>query len=698
MTLLDATPGPAEAGGVPTRTVNGVCHHDCPDSCGWTVTVEDRPTGPVAVKLRGNPDHPYSLGELCPKVNRILDRVHSPDRLLHPLRRVGPKGSGEFAPVTWEAAMADIGARLTGIVAEHGGEAILPYSSAGNQSLLALAGISARLFNVLGASRLEAALCGPTVGAGVAMTNGTGLCANPADLAHSRLILIWGSNTKLTNRHLWPTIEAARANGARLVVIDPLRTVTADDADWFIQPFPGTDVALMLAMMHVIIRDDRYDAEYVAAHTSGFDELAAHVATATPQWAEQHTGVAAADIERLAHEYATTRPAAIRTLIGAEHHEQGAMLYRTMACLPALTGAWRDLGGGLFRSVGSWQDELVDWDALTRPDLRAGRVPRTLNMSRLGDVLLASDPPVRALVLWGANPMVSVPNADAIARGLARDDLFTVVHEQFLTDTARYADYILPAATHIEAVDVTPAWGHLWLGWNEPATPPPGEAVSNPEFFRRLARAMGLTDACLFDDEMTLLEAALPKVDLAALRRDGWVRVPFPESGTPWAAGGFPTASGRAEFASPVLEQMGLPRLPTYVAAAEGRGTALAERYPLQLMTPKQHQRFLNSSYSQLPRHAGPEGGPFVELAATDASSRGLADGDVARVFNDRGALDLPVRISARVRPGVVSIPWGWWRHQHADGTGANSLTNDTLSTWGGGVAFFDTLVEVERA
>jgi anaerobic selenocysteine-containing dehydrogenase len=684
--------------GQATRTVHGVCHHDCPDTCGWTVTVEDRAEGPVAVKLRGNPAHPYSQGELCPKVNRILDRVYSPDRLLHPLRRVGPKGSGEYQQVTWEAAMAEIGARLNDIVEQHGGEAILPYFSAGNQSLLAVSGISGRLFNHLGASRLEAALCGPTVGAGVTMTNGTGLCADPADLRHSRLIVLWGTNTKLTNRHLWPTIEAARANGAKLVVIDPLRTVTADDADWFIQPLPGTDVALMLAMMHVIIRDGLHDVDYVAEHTSGFDELAAHVATLTPEWADHHTGVAATDIERLAHEYAATRPAAIRTLIGAEHHEQGAMLYRTMACLPALTGAWRDLGGGLFRSVGSWQDELVDWDALTRPDLRAGRVPRMLNMSRLGEALLDSDPPVRALVLWGANPMVTVPNAEAIRRGLERDDLFTVVHEQFLTDTARYADFILPAATQVEALDVNPAWGHLWLGWNEPAIPPPGEAVSNPEFFRRLARAMGLTEAAVFDDELTLLAAALPKVDLDALRRDGWVQVPYPESGTPWADGGFPTASGRAEFASAVLEQMGLPRLPTYVPATEGPGSALAQRYPLQLMTPKQHQRFLNSSYSQLPRHGGLEGTPFVELDAADAGERGLADGDTARVFNDRGALELPVRVSARLRPGVVSIPWGWWRHQHPDGSAANSLTNDTLATWGGGVAFFDTLVEVQRA
>jgi len=680
-----------------TRTVHGVCHHDCPDTCGWTVTVDDGPAGPVATKLRGNPEHPFSQGELCPKVNRLLDKVYAPHRLLHPLRRVGPKGSGQFEQVSWDTALAEIGARLTAIVAEHGGEAILPYGSAGNQSLLATGGIGPRLFHVLGASRQIAALCGPTVGAGVAMTNGTGMCANPTDLEHSQLILIWGTNTKLTNRHLWPWIERARSRGARIVVIDPLRTATAAEADWFLQPLPGTDIALMLAMMHVIIRDGLHDADYVEQHTLGFDELAAHVAEFTAEWAAAETGLAAADIERLAHEYASTRPAAIRTLIGAEHHEQGAMLYRTMACLPALTGAWRDLGGGLFRSTGVWQEELVDWAALTRPDLARGTV-RDLNMSRLGDVLLNEDPSVQALVLWAANPMVTVPNTEAIRRGLERDDLFMVAHEQFLTDTVRYADYILPAATQIESVDVTLAWGHLWLGWNEPAIEPPGEAVSNTEFFRRLAAAMGLTEPALFDDDLTLLRQALPTVDLDALRRDGWLRVPFPESGTPWAEGGFPTASGRAEFASAALEALGQPRLPTYVPSSEGPRSELRERFPLQLMTPKHHQRFLNSSYSHMPRHSGAEGTPFVELDPADAAARGLADGDLARVFNDRGAIEVPVRITDRVRAGVAIVPWGWWRDQHSNGASANSLTNDTLTDWGGGVAFFDTLVDVERA
>jgi anaerobic selenocysteine-containing dehydrogenase len=679
-----------------TVTVDGTCHHDCPDSCGWTVTVDDSGPSPVAVKLRGNPEHPYSYGELCPKVNRFLDRVYSPDRVLHPLRRVGPKGSGDFEPISWDEALAEIGSRLRAVVDQYGGEAVMPFSDAGNQSILATQGISSRFFHHIGATRLLRNICGPTVGAGVAMTNGSSLGADALDLEHSKLIVMWGTNTKLTNRHLWPVVEKARANGAKLVVIDPIRTLTADDADQHIQPLPGTDIAMMLAMMHVIVRDDLLDHDWVAAHTLGFDELAASVAGSTPAWAAEQCGVEADVIETLAREYAGTRPAAIRTLIGAEHHENGAMFYRTLACLPALTGAWRDRGGGLFRSVGSWQDALVDEAALARPDLLAGREVRTFNMSRLGEILLDEEPPVRAMIVWNSNPLVIVPNAERAREGMSRDDLFTVVHEQFLTDTARYADIVLPATTQIEANDVTPAWGHLWLGWNEAAIPPLGEAVSNSECFRRIAGAMGLTEPSLFDDDLTILRDVLPTVDLDALRRDGWMKVPYPDDGTPWANGGFPTASGKVEFVSSRLEAIGQPRLPTFVPPREGPQGPDADRFPLQLMTPKHHTRFLNSGYSHLPKHGPAEGGPFVELDAIDASARGLTDGGTARVFNDRASLELPVKITTRLRPGLASIPWGWWRDHHPDGQVANDLTNDTLTEWGGGVAYSDTLVQVE--
>jgi len=681
-----------------SETINGVCHHDCPDSCGWTVTIDGDGPARKAVKIRGNPAHPYSYGELCPKVIRFLDRVYSPDRVLHPLRRTGAKGSGEFERISWDEALAEIGSSLNTIIADHGGEAVMPFSDAGNQSVLAKHGISSRFFHHIGATRLLLNICGPTVGAGLRMTNGSGLTGDPMQLEHSKLILLWATNTKLTNRHLWPVIEKARANGAKLVVIDPIRTLTADDCDQFIQPLPGTDIAMMLAMMHVIIRDDLLDHEWVNQYTLGFDELAASVADWTPARAAEACGVDAEVIESLARQYATIRPAAIRTLIGAEHHENGAMFFRTLACLPALTGAWTELGGGLFRSLGSCQGELVDDAALARPDLLAGREVRTLNMSRLGEILLDEQPPVKAMIVWNSNPLVTVPNAEAARDGMARDDLFTVVHEQFLTDTAKYADIVLPATTHIEASDITPAWGHLWMGWNEAAIEPLGEAVSNSELFRRIAGAMALTEPSLFDDDMTVLGDSFPTVDLDALRRDGWIKVPFAEDSRPWAKGGFPTASGKVEFASDSLVEMGQPRLPTFVPPNEGPQGPNAVRFPLQLMTPKHHARFLNSGYSDLPKHGPAEGGPFIELDAADATSRGLAEGASARVFNDRASLELPVKITERLRPGLASIPWGWWRNHHPDGRVANSLTNDTLTEWGGGVAYSDTLVQIEPA
>jgi anaerobic selenocysteine-containing dehydrogenase len=679
--------------------VNGTCHHDCPDSCGWQVTVSDG----VAVKLRGNKDHPYSQGELCPKVNRFLDRVYSPDRILTPLRRTGPKGSGAFEPISWDDALTVVADNLHRVIDTDGAEAVYPYSSAGNQSLLSMMAFD-RFFHHIGASRVVRALCGPTVGAGITMTNGTGKTLEPMELRHSKLIILWATNTRLTNRHLWPTIEAARANGARVVAIDALRTITADAADEFIQPLPGTDVALMLGIMHILIRDGLTDDEWIREHADGFAELAAHVAEWTPERAAATCGLDVDVIERLGHDYGTIRPAAIRTLIGAEHHTNGAMFFRTLAVLPALVGAWRDAGGGLSRSTGVYQgDGVVDEEAVGRPDLLAGREPRWLNMSRLGDELTdeSLDPPVKALVVWAANPAVTVPNAEAIRRGLARDDLFTVVHEQFLTDTARYADIVFPATTQIEQSDVVQAWGHLWLGWNEAAIEPIGESCRNTELMRRLAGAMGYTEPALFEDDETILVQALgSKEVLAELKSAGWVKVPYPEDGRPFGDGVFPTATGRVQLVNEGLASMGQPVLPTFVPPIESPNgdRELAARYPLQLMTPKHHSRFLNSSYSPLPKHGPAEGAPFVEIDASDAAARGLADGDLAEVLNDRSSVVLPVRVGERVRAGVVAIPFGWWMSQHPDGRAANALTNDTLTDWGGGVAYSDTLVEVRKA
>ena len=675
-----------------THTVHGTCHHDCPDSCGWTVSVTDG----VAVQLRGNAEHPYSAGELCPKVNRFLDRVYSPDRITTPMRRVGPKGEGRFEPIGWDEALREIADRLGEIVATDGPGSILPFISAGNQSSLAIL-FPERFWNRLGAIELTGALCGAVAGAGTASTLGTGKAADPTDLRHAKLVLLWGTNTRLTNRHLWPVVEAARADGAQVVVIDPIRTVTAESADWFVQPRPGTDVALMLAMMHVLVRDHLVDTDWVEAHTIGFDDLAAHVAEWTPERAAATCGVPAADIERLATLYGTVRPAFIRTLIGAEHHEHGAMFFRTLACLPALVGAWRHRGGGYARSVGVWSNELVDGLALMRPDLRP-HARRQLPMVRLAEALdPATEPRVRAVFVIAANPVITVPDADGVRRGLARDDVFTVVHDQFLTDTARYADLLLPATTQIESLDIVPAWGHRWLGWNEPAIAPIGEAVSNTELHRRLARAMGFDEPALYTDDESLVREVMPTVDVDELRRTGWVEAPYPADGRPYADGGFPTPSGKVELRSDTLAALGHPALPTFEPAHESADgdPDLAARFPYVLLTPKQHQRFLNSSYSHLPKHGPLEGGPHVEIDPADAARLGVVDGQCVLVWNDRSEVEVPVRISDRVRPGVVAIPWGWWAQHHPNGRTANALTSARLTDWGGGVAYSDTLVAI---
>ncbi len=666
-----------------TRIVLGTCHHDCPDSCGWVATVHDG----VATSLRGNPAHPYSQGELCPKVNHYLDRVYSPERVLHPLVRIGPKGEGRFERASWDDALALIGTRVSEAVATHGGETVLPWSSAGNQSLLSVGALSMPFFTRIGATQPVGSLCGATARAGTALTYGDGRGIDPMDLRHSRFIILWGTNTRMTNRHLWPFVAEARTAGATVVVIDPVRTATARSADWFVQPLPGTDAALAMAMMHVIVRNDLVDTDYVERYATGLDDLRQRVAAWTPERAGEVCGLDPSEIERLAIAFATTRPAAIRMLIGAEHREHGAMLFRTVACLPVLTGAWHDRGGGFARSVGTWNSVGIDEAAVHGPSLAPrGQRVREVNTNHLGRALTElTDPPVTVLFAWNGNPMVSVPNTELIRRGLLRDDLFTVVHEQFVTDTARYADVVLPATTQLEQADVVPAWGHLYLGWNEAAIEPRGEAVSNTELLRRLARALGFDDPELRRSDVELLEAGLGLLDddaRRALRTDGFVRLPLPDDLRPYADGGYATPDGRA-----VLSGL------AYEPPAERVGTD--DRYPLSLMTTKSQPRFLNSSYSHLPKHGPVEGSPVLSISAGDAEPRRIVDGADVTVWNDRGALCLRAVISDAVRPGVVSVPFGWWSHQHGNVGVANSLTSDAITDAGGGVAFHDTLVQV---
>ena len=475
------------------EVVSGSCHHDCPDTCGWHVTVDRSGQTPIALQMRGNPDHPYSKGELCPKVNKFLDRVYSDERVLHPLRRVGAKGDGRFEQITWDEALAEIAARFHEIIDRDGAEAIMPYSDAGNQSLLAM-GFPERFWNRLGATRVERSICGPTVGAGVKMTLGTTKCLDPLEIRHSKLIILWGTNTKLTNRHLWPTIEEARANGATVVVLDPIRTQTAAAADWFIQPLPGTDIALD-AGDHARLDPRRSDRQAVGCRSHPrLRRLAAHVDEWTPERAAATCGVAAADIEKLAEMYGTVRPAVIRTLIGAEHHENGAMFFRTLACLPALVGAWKDRGGGLARSIGVWTGSLIDGAALTRPDLLGDRQPRWVNMSRLGEILTettrSTDQGDDGVGMQPAGDRAE-QRKDPRRRAAATTCSPSCTNSSSPTRRA-YADIVLPATTQIEATDVVAPWGHLWLSWNDAAIEPCGESVSNSEVFRRLATGDGL--------------------------------------------------------------------------------------------------------------------------------------------------------------------------------------------------------------
>ena len=678
-----------------TRIVLGTCHHDCPDSCGWEVTVEEG----VAVKMRGNPDHPYSQGELCPKVNRFLDRAYSSDRILTPLIIDGPKGSGRYRRATWDEALALVAERLHAIIERSGGEAIVPWGDAGTQGALMMDSLSQRFFARIGASQQVDSLCGATAGVGTASSLGTPLASDPLDVQYSKYVVLWGTNTRLTNRHLWPFVEKARENGAKVVVIDPVRTVTADAADWFLQLKPGTDVAFVLAVMHVIVRDDLVDHDFVSQHSSGFEELVEHVRDWTPERAAAECGLEAADIERFAREYATTTPAFIRTLIGAEHRELGAQFFRSVSLLPALIGAWKHRGGGFARSVGSYSYDFVDISAFAAPHLAGGRSRRPISMNRLGRALLDEtlDPPIRAVIVWNGNPVVTAPEASLLRQGLSRPDVFTVVSEQFLTDTARYADVIFPACTQIEQDDVVPAWGHLYLGWNHKAIEPLGESVPNTELWRRLSRAMGFTEPELFSTDEELLATCLRGIDVTELKERGWIRLPIPEDLRPFADG-FPFPDGKLPFANPELERQGHGRLPTYRPAREG-AIGNGGRYPLSLMSPKFHQRFLNASYSHLERHAGPEGELFCELHPDDAIEREVVDGDVVEVFNDRARVQAVARVSddTRTRPGLVIVPFGWVGDRTRDRLAVNDLTNDAPADWGGGVAFYDTSVDVAR-
>jgi anaerobic selenocysteine-containing dehydrogenase len=686
---------------MPRQSFKVVCPHDCPDTCVMRVEVEDG----RAVTLAGDSDHRFTNGFLCAKVNQYLERVYSPQRLLHPLRRVGRKGEGHFERIGWDEALDAIAAGFRRAIAAHGPQSILPYSYAGNMGLLSYGSMDRRFFGALGASLLDRTICASAGAAGLKSTVGASIGFDPEAIVHARYIVAWGTNLISSNVHLWPLVEEARLRGARLVVIDPYRSRTAERADEHVALLPGTDGALALAMMHVIFRDGLEDRDYIERYTVGGEQVRQRAAEWTPARAAALTGVEAAVIERLARDYATTQPAAIRLNYGLNRHAGGGMAVRTIACLPALVGAWRHAGGGLLLSTSGTFP--VNGDALERPDL----VPpgtRTLNMSQIGRILLdrSLQPPVAALFVYNSNPAAVAPEQEAVRKGLAREDLFTVVHDLFRTDTVDFADIVLPATTTLEHYDVHKAYGHLYLSLSRPAIEPLGECKPNTEVFRLLAARMGLDHACLRDSDEDMARQALrwehPRLqgtDFERLGREGTVRLSVPESWAPFAEGGFPTPSGKCELVAESLAQKGLDPVPTYIPPREGptSNPEQARRYPLAFISPPAHH-FLNSTFSAQPTLVRRESEPFLTIHPRDAAARGITDGQDVRTFNDRGAFLAKARVSDAARPGVVVGLSIWWSKMCPGGRNANAVTSQELTDLGGGATFYDVLVEVAPA
>jgi molybdopterin guanine dinucleotide-containing S/N-oxide reductase-like protein len=713
------------------RVVHAACPHDCPDACSILITVENG----RAIKIQGDPAHPTTRGFLCAKVAKYLDRVYSPQRVLYPLRRIAPKGPfpakpqlgkdaflpgsdfAGFARISWDEALDAINGRFRQIIEAFGAEAILPYSYGGTLGALNNASMDRRFFHRLGASRLDRTICSEAGGEGLKSVLGAKLGTEPEQFRHSRLIIVWGANIHGNNVHLWPFIEEARRQGAKLVVIDPYRTRTAACADWYLPVNPGTDVALALGLMHVLIGEDLYDADFVARHTVGFDALRERAREYPPERVAAWTGIAADDMRRLAREYATVRPAAIRLNYGVQRGENGGMAVRAITMLPCLTGSWKEIGGGLQLSTSGGFP--INRAVLAREDL--GPVARTINMAELGRVLHeAANPPVKALFVYNCNPAAIAPNHNSVIRGLLRPDLFTVVHEQFLTDTCDYADIVLPATTFFEHKELQTSYGHYHLQISNQAIAPLGEARSNVETFRALALRMGFEEKAFRESVDEMIDAALANphpwlagITRESLERQGSVRmnlVPAAASSDngnvaflPFA-NGFATPSGKAELYNEQLVKMGLDPVAAFVPPVESRHTLAAkggaagrraqEKYPLEFL-PRKCDNFLNSTFANVPFLQGLEDPAVLEINRADAVPRAIADGDRVRVFNERGELQLRARVDGTVQPGVVAARLGWAK---LSGQGnVNALTSERLTDLGRGPTFYSTLVEVEK-
>lgn len=701
------------------RIVTGACPHDCPDTCTWQVAV-DPETG-RALDIWGHAEHPFTRGKLCGKVDNYLERTYHPQRLQTPLRRIGAKGEGRFEPISWDEAITEIATRTRAVVDHHGAESVLQYSYAGTMGLLQGEGMAARFFHRLGATQLARTICASAGKEGLQYTLGRGIGMDPLDFEHARLIWLWGTNTLTSNLHLWPVIQRAHKAGAKIIVIDPVRTRTARAADEWVPIRPGTDAALALGLMHVLIGEDLVDNDYIDRGTIGFEQLRMRAAEWTPARVEAITGIPAARVETLAREYASTRPAAIRINYGLQRHRGGGMAVRNIACLPALVGAWRERGGGLqLTSSGSFQ---LDRRGLERPDLLGDRTPRTFNMNRLGEALSLDPeqlrsahlrerpidempaepgPPVHALFVYNCNPAAVTPDQGAVVRGLAREDLFTVVLEHFATDTVDWADIVLPATTGLEHWDIVKPYGHLYLALNRPAIAPVGDSLPNSEIFRRIARALGFDDPCFEETDEQILAAfvdaqrdpALASISWARLLDEGFCRLDVPTPYLPFAAGEFPTPSGRCELYSKTMAAHGYDPLPAYIAP---EATEQAEADVLHCISPPAHS-FLNSSFVNIAKFAAREHGPQLIMHPDDAQPRGIVDGAEVEVGNVRGEVRLRARVSDEVVRGTVVAPSIWWTKLSPGHRNINWLSSPDETDMGAGALFFDTPVRVRPA
>jgi anaerobic selenocysteine-containing dehydrogenase len=686
---------------IPRVKARVVCPHDCPDTCVMTVAVENG----RAVAIGGDPEHRFTQGFLCAKVNHYLERVYSPDRILHPLKRVGRKGEGRFERVSWDEALATIAARFREVIRAHGAQAILPYSYAGNMGLLSYGSMDRRFFGALGASLLERTICASAGAAGLQISIGKSMGFDPEAVVHSRFVVAWGANIVSSNVHLWPFVEEARKRGAKLVVVDPYRSRTAEHADEHLALLPGTDAALALGMMHVIFRDGLADEDYIARYTVGGDKLRARAAEWTPERTGAATGLDPAVVESFAREYAKTQPSAIRLNYGLNRHAGGGTAVRTIACLPAIVGAWRHPGGGVLLSTsGTFPTASA---ALERPDL-VPRGTRSLNMSRIGHILTDAKlkPPVKAVFVYNSNPVAVAPEQERVREGFAREDLFTVVHDLFATDTVDFADIVLPATTTLEHYDIHKAYGHLYLSLSRPAIAPLGEAKPNTEVFRLLAARLGLDHPALRETDEQMARQAmdwshphLRGVGFERLEREGTVRLSVGDPYAPFAEGGFPTASGKCELYAERLEGTGVDPLAGYVPPREGptSNPELARRYPLAFISPPAHH-FLNSTFSGQPTLVRRESEPTLTIHPQDAAARGITDGRQVRTFNDRGSFLAAARVSEDARPGVVVGLSIWWSKMCPGGRNANAVTSQELTDLGGGATFYDVLVDVRPA